>query len=140
MFMYSACKIMLLEVGLQFPTNYCLGYQMLEVHHTYAEELSFIKRRASSSHALGFRHVRRIPHRLPPCVFLLEIQLQFVSLDGALIFQFYFGMLRRARLVSQGIKNLSNSSDEAAGQREVERQPDFAAAGLPDSPSKFTNE
>ena len=97
---------------------------MLFTQHTYAEELSFIKRRASPSHVLGFWHLWFMTHSKTRCVFYFKIKLQFVTLDGAPIFQFYYFILRRLRGFGEGIKSQSNMSNEgtgAAGQREVER-------------------
>ena len=57
------------EVGPQVLNNCCLDYKILLTQHTYVEELSFFKRRPSSSRSFGFRHPRRVPHPFMLCVF-----------------------------------------------------------------------
>ena len=85
--------VIVFEVGPQSLDNCCLDYQIIQTHHTYAEELSFIKRRASPYHALGFWHLWFGTHSQTRCVFYLKIKLQFLSLDSALMSQFHFPKL-----------------------------------------------
>ena len=67
--------------------------KIMLTHNRYAEELSFVKRMACSSHALGFWHLWLVTHSKTLCVFYLKIKLQFVTLDGAKFGKFHHGTL-----------------------------------------------